>query len=101
MDTGIIHLLIIILSFSSCIILMKVLKKERRNYFVIFMITSFLFLMVNNFLFSLFRVIEIFLSIQFFSNLLYNYWSLFIKVVSCIYGIVIGLMALKILERKS
>ena len=101
MDTGIIHLLIIILSFSSCIILMKVLKKERRNYFVIFMITSFLFLMVNNFLFSLFRVIEIFLSIQFFSNILYNYWSLFIKVVSCIYGIVIGLMALKILERKS
>lgn len=95
MDTNLIHLIIILLSSITLVLLGLIVKKGKFNSEVTFMIVSYMFLMFTTMIFSVFRIFEFIVGLRVFDIIFLNYFSLFIKIQSCISGLIIALMVYK------
>ncbi len=100
MDTNLIHLLIIILSSITFVLLGKILVKGRFDSNVTFMIVSFMFLMFTTAIFSIFRLLEFIAGFRVFDVIFLNYFSLFIKIQSSISGLIIGILVLRKMKER-
>jgi hypothetical protein len=97
--TAPIQLAILILSIAGLIILLKVLKKTPKDYFIVSMITLFTFLTLARLIFTIMYFIDIWDG-RLFDPIFYNWFNSFLSFFTSFNILYVGILALKRMNKK-
>jgi hypothetical protein len=95
MEVVIVHLIIVTLSFVNLLILGRILLLAPKGSFAITMVFPFIFIMFSTFIYSVVYIIDRITPLEILSNIMYNYFGLFIRVQNTISIFYVGLIALR------
>ena len=95
MEVVIVHLIIAILSFVNLLILGKVLLMAPKGSFVITMVLPFIFIMFSTFIYSVVYILDRATPLEILSNIMFNYFGLFIRVQNVISILYVGIIGLR------
>ena len=95
MEVVIVHLIIGTLSFINLLILGKILSLAPKGSFAITMVFPFIFIMFSTFIYSVVYIIDRVTPLEILSNIMFNYFSLFIRMQNTISILYVGILALR------